>query len=732
MIAEKLPDKHLEERRVGQPPAARSPVRLLIVMGVSVFVCGLLIMVSLAAFGPGDALVGPLFGSFLLVVVLVPALYFFLVRPLVRHVDEGKGAEDALAESEERFRLLVETAFEGINICEFDPVTIKRRLVFCNDRYVEMSGYTRDELSRADDLNELIEASWSDEERKRQYDCIVKCVPFAGAASWTRPDGKDNTYEFSAVSVKVGEKYHIIGVDRDITERVRAEQALREGEERLRSLFEAAKNVAFVTTDIEGSEARILDFSPGAEQMFGYSRQEVVGQPLAILHVPEDVGKFPKVIAATRRAEAGVRGEVQLVRKSGQRFPALLTTLPIFDADRNMIKILGVSIDITERVRAEQALRESEERNRMLLASLPQRIFFKDRDSVFVSVNEPFARDLGLSPEQVVGKDDSDFHPADLAEKYRSDDRRIMQSRKPETLVERNVADGVERTVEVVKAPVINDEGEVTGLLGIFTDVTERVRAREQLRQYAERLQELNAELQRSNRDLEDFTYTASHDLREPLRKIHTFGQFLAEDYGDQLSEEGREHLRHIQDAAVRMRGLIQHLLALARVGTQGAQSAPVQPQDVIGRTLDDLSEAIRECDARVTVQEELPVVMADAVQLGQVFQNLIGNALKFRSPERTPEIGITARVEDGQVVFNIADNGIGIEARFLERVFGVLQRLHQREEYEGVGVGLALCEKIIRRHGGKIWAESEPGEGSVFHFALPLASAAEDAEQEA
>ncbi len=720
-MAEQVPDKRLEERRVGQPPVARSPVRLLIVMGVSVFVCGLLVMASMAAFGPGDGLLGSLFGSLVLAVLLVPALYFFLVRPLVLHIDAGKRAEDALAESEERYRAIFEQAAESIVLVD----TETEALVEFNSKAHENLGYTREEFEKLK-IRDLEAVESADEVAKH----IQRMVEQGGDVFESRHRTKEGEIRDVRVStriISIGGRRFALGIWSDITERVRAEEALRASEERLRSLFESAKNVAFVTTDLEGTEARILDFSPGAEQMFGYSQEEAVGQPLAILHVPEDVDRFPKVIAATRRAKAGVHGEVQLVRKSGERFPALLTTFPIFDADENMINILGVSIDITERVRAEQALRESEERNRMLLASLPQRIFFKDRDSVFVSVNEPFARDLGLSPEQVVGKDDSDFHPGDLAEKYRADDRRIMQSRKPETLVERNVADGVERTVEVVKAPVINDEGEVTGLLGIFTDVTERVRAQEQLRQSADQLQELNAELQRSNLDLEDFTYTASHDLREPLRKIHTFGQFLAEDCGDQLSEEGREHLRHIQDAAVRMKDLIQHLLALARVGMQGAQFAPVQPQDAIGRALDDLSEAIRECDARVTVQEELPVVMADVVQLGQVFQNLIGNALKFRSPDRTPEIGVTARVEDDQVVFSIADNGIGIEARFLERIFGVLQRLHQREDYGGVGVGLALCAKIIRRHGGRIWAESEPGEGSVFHFTLPVASAAED-----
>ncbi len=247
-------------------------------------------------------------------------------------------------------------------------------------------------------------------------------------------------------------------------------------------------------------------------------------------------------------------------------------------------------------------------------------------------------------------------------------------------------------------------------------DLTREIAERKQAE---EELERLNAELNRSNRDLQDFTYTVSHDLQEPLRKIHAFGQFLVEDCGDHVPEEGREHLRHIQDAAVRMKDLIRHLLTLARVGTRGGEIEPAAAGQVIQEVLQDMSEQVRECGAAVSLPDRLPTVLADAVQLGQVFQNLIANALKFRSPDRRPEVAIGARVEGDQAVFSVTDNGIGIEERFLERIFGVFQRLHLREEYEGAGVGLALCKKIVLRHGGRIWAESELGKGSTFHFIL-------------
>jgi signal transduction histidine kinase len=253
-------------------------------------------------------------------------------------------------------------------------------------------------------------------------------------------------------------------------------------------------------------------------------------------------------------------------------------------------------------------------------------------------------------------------------------------------------------------------------------EMAERRRAEEQLEVYARRLEGLNAELKRSNRDLQEFTYSVSHDLQEPLRKIHTFGGFLQQDCGEALPEQGREHLEHMQAAALRMKALIQHLLDLARVGTRGGALAPVHAGSVAAQVLDTLSERIGECGADVSVRGELPTVQADEVQLARVLQNLVANALKFRSPQRHAAVRIGAETGDGMATFHVADNGIGIPEEHLEDIFGIFRRLHGRDEYEGAGMGLALCAKIIRRHGGRIWAESAPGEGATFRFTIPLA----------
>ena len=249
-----------------------------------------------------------------------------------------------------------------------------------------------------------------------------------------------------------------------------------------------------------------------------------------------------------------------------------------------------------------------------------------------------------------------------------------------------------------------------------------RKRAEEQIQRHSSELERLNTRLEESNQELQEFTYAVSHDLQEPLRKIHTFADFLVEDCSEHIPAEGKEHLRRMQSATVRMKELIHHLLNLSRVDTRGATLVPTDPDDVAAGVLDTMEQHIKECGAEVHVQSPMPHVTCDPTQLGQVFQNLIGNALKFQPPGQRPEINVAAREEGDRVVFSVADNGIGIEERFLDKIFAVFQRLHTRDEYEGTGIGLTMCRKIIQRHGGRIWVESEPGRGSTFQFTLSAA----------
>lgn len=246
---------------------------------------------------------------------------------------------------------------------------------------------------------------------------------------------------------------------------------------------------------------------------------------------------------------------------------------------------------------------------------------------------------------------------------------------------------------------------------GIVRDISERKQAEAELLQTAQ-------ELARSNQDLEQFAYVASHDLQEPLRAVGGCVQILQRRYQDRLDERADELIAHAVDGVHRMQKLIDDLLTYSRVSTRGKAFEPCDTGAVLRLVLDNLQASLKDAGATVT-HDDLPVVRGDAAQLAHLFQNLLGNAVKFRG-QAPPLVRVGARRAGAEWIFSVRDNGIGIAPEYLERIFDIFQRLHTREEYPGTGIGLALCKKIVERHRGRIWAESEPGRGATFHFTLP------------
>jgi len=282
--------------------------------------------------------------------------------------------------------------------------------------------------------------------------------------------------------------------------------------------------------------------------------------------------------------------------------------------------------------------------------------------------------------------------------------------------------DGSVTWVSTTKQCLRDEKGEVIGTFGISRDITARKKAEEELAHKT-------VELVRSNKELQEFAYIASHDLQEPLRMIASYTQLLARRYEGRLDAEADEFIQYAVQGAIRLQGLINDLLAYSRVGTQGKPFSPTDCSEVLRRVLANLKIAIEESGAIVR-HSKLPIVMGDATQLTQLFQNLISNAIKFRD-KRPPEIVIEAeRVTETRISpddpsrpawrFSVSDNGIGIEPQYFNRIFIIFQRLHGREEYPGSGIGLAICKKIVERHGGCIWVESELAKGATFHFTIP------------
>jgi len=386
-------------------------------------------------------------------------------------------------------------------------------------------------------------------------------------------------------------------------------------------------------------------------------------------------------------------------------------------------KTAALNTELAERKRAEQSLRDSEALYHSLVDTLPINILRKDKLGRVTYGNRGYCERMGKPLTELLGKTDYQLFPRELADKYCRDDEKVVRTGEMfEDIEEHRTGDGKRLYVHVLKAPVRDAQKNVVGTQVIFWDVTARKLAEEALEKAA-------AELARSNKELEQFAYVASHDLQEPLRMITSYTQLIARRYQDRLDQDAQDFMQFAVDGAMRMQKLIQGLLEYSRVGTRGKPFEPTACEAIVDAAVANLKLVVEESGAKLT-RGPLPTVMGDAVQLIQLFQNLLGNALKFRR-EAPPEMSIGAErrpkadaaslgVPPYEWVFHVRDNGIGIEPQYFERIFVIFQRLHTQEQYPGTGIGLAICRKIVERHGGRIWLESETKKGTCFYFALP------------
>jgi PAS domain S-box-containing protein len=566
---------------------------------------------------------------------------------------------------------------------------------------------------------------------------ILKRISESGKGEETRDyllknrDGDEFWVDWSGSPIDNGtDKADVLVQLRDVTRRRRAEEALRQKT----ALFEAqaaASPDGILVIDENNKRIlvnqRIVDLyqvPPGImdDEDDGLLLKHVVSlikEPEKFL---EKVNYLNNHIDETSHDEIEFKNGMVLDRYSA----------PVFGKDGKYYGRTWTFHDITELRNAEEALRKAneeleqkvEERTRELVKSeaflkgvmdnASDAMFVKDRGGRMLLANPAFYRLMGVSPEMVLGKVVADYHHPDVAKAIERDERRTMESGVTITIEESVSTRNGWRMFQTTKAPYRDGEGRIIGYIGVTRDITEGKKAEEALVESAE-------ELKRSNEELQQFAYIASHDLQEPLRMVTSYLGLLERHLKDQLDDRSETYMHFAVDGAQRMADMIDDLLTYSRVQTKGKSFIPVDMGDALTTVLKDLEVSIEENGAVIS-QDPLPTVTADRSQMIQLLENLVSNAIKYRGKE-APRIHITAHGSGMNWVFAIQDNGIGIDQKYDSRLFQMFQRLHTREEYPGTGMGLAIAKKIVERHGGRIWVESEPGKGSTFFFTLPVAA---------
>ncbi len=519
----------------------------------------------------------------------------------------------------------------------------------------------------------------------------------------------------------------------DVTERQQMQAEVRRSERRFRSLVEATTQVVW-NTDPAGS---LLPPQPRWEEFTGQTPDEYRGTGwLDAVHPDDRAGAIHDWQVALNTGGLYTT-EYRLRRADGTYVPMLTRGVPIIDERGQLLEWLGTNTDLSAIREAEQALKllnaELEERvqqrtqelaqltrfSTLLLTAAGESIFGLDARGVTTFANPAAARMLGHSIESMIGQEQHALvhhHHAD-GRPFPLEDCPIHQTLLDGQTrrVDRDVmwhAQGHAVPVAYVVTPTHDQAGEVNGAVIMVQDITERVRAQTQL-------QELIDDLERSNQDLEQFAYVASHDLQEPLRTVGSYAELLARRYQGQLDPRADQYLHFMQDAVTRMRSLIQDLLSFARLSRTELNFAPVTLNDLMLAAQQNVQATLDAAGGTLT-WDTPDQVWGQGSLLTQLLTNLVSNGLKFQRPGQPAKVHVTSRQEGDMIHVSVRDNGIGIAPEYHARIFEIFQRLHRRETYAGNGMGLAICRKITEHHGGRIWLESAPDQGSTFHLTLP------------
>jgi PAS domain S-box-containing protein len=633
-----------------------------------------------------------------------------LVTAAIRNITVRNAADAHLVQMEGRYRGLLEAAPDAMVV-----VNQSGEIVLLNAQAEKQFGYSRDELL-GQKVTNIIPKGFAErliaDETRSADDAQAQQIGTGIELSGLRKDGSEFPIEIMLSPLESVEGILVTAAIRNISVRKAAEVHLGLMEGRYRGLLEAAPD-AMVVVNQSGA---IVLLNAQAEKQFGYSRDELLGQKVTNI-IPE--GFAERLIADGTRSAAdalaqqiGTGIELSGLRKDRSRFPIEIMLSPL--ESQEGILVTAAIRNISVRKAAEVHLGQMEERYRGLLEAAPDAMAVVNRAGAIVLLNVQAEKQFGYSRDELLGQKITNIIPVGFAERLIADGTRSAADALAQQIgtgiellgLRKN---GTEFPIEIMLSPLESAEG---------TLVTAAIRNIATRKQAEANLLSNIAELNRSNEELAQFAYIASHDLQEPLRMVASYTQLLSKRYKGKLDPDADEFIAFAVDGANRMQRLIQDLLAYSRVGTKQKQLRETSSEQALEKALKNLGRTVGESHATVT-HDPLPTVRADEMQLVQLFQNLVGNGIKYHGSD-APRIHVSAAMNgERKWMFSVKDNGLGIDAKYFERIFGMFQRLHKREEFEGTGIGLAICKKIVERHGGAISVESQPGHGSTFRFAL-------------
>jgi len=628
----------------------------------------------------------------------------------VKDITDRKQAEEALRESERRYRELFENSRDG-----FVVIDTEGRFMDANQAYCDMLGYTLEELKQKTDFYEITPPCWCVWEQQEiwQKRLLQEGYSRIYEKEYIRKDGTVFPVELQSYTVfdEEGKPRYLWGIARDITERKQAEEALRESEERFRSIFENATIGIYRTTP----DGRILMANPTLVQMLGYSSFEELTQ--RNLNQEGFEAQYPRAVFQQRIEREGKVFGLELAwgRRDGTTIFIRESARAVRDTSGKILYYEGTVEDITARKRAEEALRQSEEKYRAYVENAPVGIFITNAEGRYVEVNEAACQMTGYSRDELLRMTIPDLAPPESPPETFESFATLQETGRVEAEIIIRKQDGSDIHASLKAVALASDR-----YMGFCSDITERKQAEEALRrlnaQLEQRVTERTAQLEAINSELKDFAYIASHDLKAPLRGVSHLATWILQDYAEVLDDQGQELLHLLSSRVQRMARLIEGILEYSRIGRLQGEKQWLNLQTLVHDIIDSLAPPTH---IQVSVETPLPNVWGNSTRIMQVFQNLISNAIEYHDKAQG---SVTVRCDDAgeQWQFSVADNGPGIAQHDYDRIFKIFQTGHRRDEIESTGIGLTVVKKIVELYGGAIWVQSEVGVGSTFCFTLP------------